>query len=116
MKLTTAIVCVALLAAPSLALAHSTAKSGTPRDGETLTTAPAVVRLVFDGPMRVTALTLTGPAGTVPLARTDAMKPVTTLVATPETEMGAGAWTLEWRGMGADGHVMQGTTRFTIAP
>ncbi|WP_162409039.1 copper resistance CopC family protein [Acuticoccus sediminis] len=105
-----------LLAAPPGAFAHSAAKPAVPKDGETLSAPPKVVRLEFTGPMRITVLKLTGPGGEVPLERTDGMKPVTTLEATPGSAMAEGAYQIEWRGMGADGHVMTGTVGFTIAP
>lgn len=106
----------ALFAVPAAGLAHSSLEPGTPRDGETLRAAPEVVRLVFSDPMRITVLKLTGPDGDVPLMRTDGMKPVTTLEATPSGAMGAGAYEIEWRGMGDDGHVMEGGVDFRIEP
>jgi len=113
---TTTLAALALLLAPGLALAHSAALPGSPRDGETLSAPPQVVRLSFDSPMRITVLTLNGPDGEVSLERTDGMKPVTTLEARPEGEMGAGAYEIEWRGLGADGHIMQGSVDFLIEP
>ncbi|WP_108658285.1 copper resistance CopC family protein [Acuticoccus kandeliae] len=116
MKIMTLVLAAALAAAPMAASAHSSSQPGTPKDGETLTVAPNLVRLNFGGPMRITVLKLVGPDGEVPLTRTDGMKPVTTLEATPSGAMAPGAYEIEWRGMGADGHVMEGTVDFTIAP
>lgn len=97
------------------AYAHSSQQPGTPRDGETLSAAPEIVRLKFSGPMRITVLKLVGPAGEVPLTRTDGMQPVTALEASPTGDMAPGAYEIEWRGMGEDGHVMEGTIDFTIS-
>ena len=116
MKHTMLAVLLAVVMAPGLALAHSEARHGAPADGETLSAPPEVVRLNFGGPMRITVLKLVGPAGEVPLARTDGMQPVTTLEARPEGELGAGAYEIEWRGMSADGHIMEGTVDFQIEP
>ncbi|GAB5377514.1 MAG: hypothetical protein AcusKO_39760 [Acuticoccus sp.] len=110
------LVAAMLLSAPMAALAHSSQEPGSPRDGETLAVAPERVRLNFSDPMRITVLKLVGPAGEVPLARTDGMKPVTTLEASPTGAMAPGAYEIEWRGMGADGHIMEGSVDFTIAP
>lgn len=117
MRLAILALAAALAAAPAAALAHAEQKPGSPQDGETLAAPPEVVRLNFSGPIRVTALTLVGPAGEIPLARTDGMKPVTTLEAKPDgTMMAPGPYEIEWRGMSSDGHVMEGTVDFTIAP
>lgn len=102
--------------APVTAFGHSSVQPGTPADGEVLATAPKVVRLNFSDAMRITVLKLVGPDGEVPLVRTDGMKPVTTIEATPHGEMAPGEWAIEWRGMGADGHIMEGFVDFTIAP
>ena len=104
-----------LIVAPVVASAHSSVKSDAPKDGETLAAAPGVVRLNFGDAMRITVLKLTGPAGEVPLVRTDGLKPVTTIEAAPDGEMVPGAYEIEWRGMGADSHIMEGTVDFTIA-
>ncbi len=66
--------------------------------------------------MRITVLKLVGPDGDVPVERTDGMQPVTTLEAIPSGEMVPGAYEIEWRGMGADGHIMEGSTGFSITP
>lgn len=116
MKLIAWATAVVLFAAPMAASAHSSVDSGTPRDGETLAKAPDLVRLNFGDAMRITVLKLVGPDGEVPLIRTDGMKPVKTLEARPDGGMTPGAYEIEWRGMGADGHVMEGTVDFSIAP
>ncbi len=116
MKLTTFAAAAALAIAPVAASAHSSVTSDTPKEGETLEAAPDVVRLNFGDAMRITVLKLTGPAGEIRLSRTDGMKPVTTIEATPDGTMAPGAYEIEWRGMGEDGHVMEGTVDFTIAP
>ena len=112
---TTALATILLAALTGAALAHSDKKTSSPTDGEVLETAPEEIVLNFDDPMRITVLKLTGPAGKVPLGRTDGMKPVETLEATVDAEMGPGAYAIEWRGLGADGHVMEGFVDFEIA-
>ena len=112
---TTALAAILLAALTGAALAHSDKKTSSPADGEVLAAAPEEIMLNFDGPMRITVLKLTGPAGEVPLERTDGMKPVEMLEATMGAEMGPGEYAIEWRGLGADGHVMEGFVDFEIA-
>lgn len=97
------------------ALAHSDKKTSIPADGEVLKTSPEEIVLNFDDPMRITVLKLTGPDGEVPLARTDGMKPVEMLEATPEAPIAPGTYAIEWRGLGRDGHVMEGFVDFEVA-
>lgn len=116
MTIRISLLALGLALTPVLANAHSTARTGVPADGATLAAAPETLRLEFTGPMRITVLKLVGPGGEVPVARTDGMKPVTTLEATPDGAMIPGDYRIEWRGMGADGHIMEGSTRFTLRP
>lgn len=99
----------------SAALAHSDKKTSSPADGDVLKAAPEEIVLNFDGPMRITVLKLTGPDGDVPLARTDDMKPVEMLEAAPEAEMSPGVYAVEWKGLGADGHIMEGFVDFEVS-
>lgn len=116
MKIIALALAATLCAAPLAASAHSAQKPGTPRDGETLAAAPKIIRLNFGDPMRITVLKLIGPQGEIPLTRTDGMKPVTAIEATPGGAMAPGEYAIEWKGMGADGHVMEGAVDFTISP
>ena len=106
--------CAAALVATG-AHAHSKDKGSTPADGAVLTAPPETVVLAFDAPMRITLLTLTSDDGrTVTLGRTDAMAPVTELVATPEEPLTPGTWTVDWRGLASDGHPMAGGFTFSV--
>lgn len=102
----------ALGAAP--AFAHSPIKSTSPSDGATLAAAPDVIEIVFDGAMRLTRVTLEGPSGEAQrLGLSDIEVP------TPDYRIAAptlatGRYTVEWRGMAPDGHVMTGTFAFEI--
>ncbi|MFA8388412.1 MAG: copper resistance protein CopC [Pelagibaca sp.] len=104
----------AALAIPTGALAHSKAEESTPANASTVQSVE-VIELRFDDPMRVTAITLTGPDGGVEIARETGLDPVTEFRALPPEVIPAGAYTVDWRGLSADGHPMQGSFGFTVA-
>lgn len=102
------------LVMPMTALAHSKAEFTTPPEGATVQTVETI-ELRFDDPMRVIAITLTGPNGDLEITRETGLDPVTEFRAFPPDIMPAGAYSVDWRGMSADGHPMQGTFSFTVA-
>lgn len=104
----------ALFAVPTVALAHSKSEATTPAKGATVA-AVEVIEMRFDDPMRVTAITLTGPDGVLDVTRETGLDPVIEFRAFPPEGMAAGAYLVDWRGLSADGHPMQGTFDFTIA-
>jgi methionine-rich copper-binding protein CopC len=95
-------------------LAHAKPATMTPEDGSTVT-APEVIAIHFDAPMRVTAFTLTGPDGDIAVTRTVGMEPVTQFDAAPGSPLLPADYTVEWRGMSQDGHPMQGSFAFAVA-
>ena len=115
---TTVLVLMASLAASlaftAPALAHSKGEKTIPADGTTVEVVEEVV-LHFDKPMRVTRVALTGDAGDVVLTSEMSTDAVTEYVATPEGAVAPGAYELEWRGLSADGHPMQGGFAFSVA-
>lgn len=112
MKRITLVLAVTLVTATA-ALAHSKAEDTTPADGTTVETV-AVIELRFDDPMRVTAITVSGPDGDLNITRETGFDPVTEFHARPPEVVPAGAYTVDWRGLSADGHPMQGTFGFTV--
>lgn len=109
-----ALVVAVTLAAGSVA-AHSKKQATVPADGAVLSTAPETITMKFDMPLRVTLITLRDDAGTGhALGRTDNMQPVSDFSATAPALV-AGKYTVEWRGLAADGHPMQGQFSFDIA-
>ncbi|MEP1521591.1 MULTISPECIES: copper resistance protein CopC [Paracoccaceae] len=95
------------------AIAHSKAEDTTPANEAIVTTVEAI-EMRFDDPMRVTAITVTGPDGDVAIERETGMDAVTEFRAIPPADLPAGAYTVDWRGLASDGHPMQGTFGFTI--
>lgn len=96
------------------ALAHSSAEDTTPVHDTTVDTVE-VIEMRFDDPMRVTAISLTGPEGDVQVGRETGMEPVTEFRALPPADLPAGAYTVDWRGLASDGHPMQGSFSFIVA-
>lgn len=105
---------IALFLSTGPAAAHSTKEATIPADGATLTASPPEIALRFDMPMRVTMLRLTDAAGAeAPLTREGGMVPAVEVTATPGS-LAPGAYTVEWRGLAADGHAMSGRFGFTL--
>ena len=96
------------------ALAHSKAEDTTPAHEATVATVEAI-EMRFDDPMRVTAVTLTGPDGDVEIERETGMDAVMEFRALPTVDLPKGEYIVDWRGLSADGHPMQGTFGFTVA-
>ena len=105
---------LALAATATGALAHSKAEETTPANEATVTTVD-VIEMRFDDPMRVTAITMIGPDGDVAIERETGMDAVTEFRALPPADLPDGDYTVDWRGLSADGHPMQGTFGFTVA-
>ena len=113
----------AAIAAISLALsisgpaaARSRPETTVPADRSVLAQAPAAITISFDKPMRITLIELTNADGeSFSLERTDAMAPVTRFEANL-APLPAGSYTVEWRGLSADGHPMGGRFSFEVRP
>lgn len=95
------------------AWAHSKGKTE-PADGATVKAVENVV-MRFDKPMRLTVFNLTRDGNALDVERSAGMEPVTEFTATPATPLPSGAYDVEWRGLSADGHPMNGAFSFTVA-
>ena len=96
------------------AFAHSKSETTTPVDGATVEAVETIV-MRFDGPMRIIKVTLTADDGELEVERETGMEPVTEFRAVPASDLAPGEYEVEWRGMSADGHPMQGAFGFTVA-
>ena len=109
-----ALVLGTLLTLP-VAHAHTPLKASIPEDGAVISIGdlPAELELRFGGTLRLVTVMLSrhdGERGALVTSRTPA---VTHEVPLPE--LVPGEYTVQWRGVAADGHVMSGTLRFTVA-
>ncbi len=104
----------ALLLLPTVVFGHSKAEQTTPENNTTVALVETI-EIRFDDPMRVTAISLTGPEGEVEIERETGLDPVTEFRASPAASMGSGVYQVDWRGLAADGHPMQGSFSFTLS-
>jgi methionine-rich copper-binding protein CopC len=105
---------VALLSGSSAALAHAHLKASTPAAGAQLTVAPAALTLEFSEPAQLTALSI-AKAGGAPLKLTAPSAPASHVsIALPA--LTPGSWTVSYRALSADGHLVPGTVTFTLLP
>jgi methionine-rich copper-binding protein CopC len=105
---------VALLFGSGAALAHAHLRASTPAAGAQLTVAPAALTLEFSEPAQLTALSI-AKAGEAPLKLAPPSAPASHVsIALPA--LTPGTWTVTYRALSADGHLVPGTVSFTLAP
>ena len=95
------------------ASAHSPLKTTIPANGTTLVEAPVEIILGFTGSIRLTRVTLTHEASETDLDL-DGYNGFVSDYTIPMQSMGAGAYQIDWRGLGDDGHPMNGSFSFTV--
>ena len=97
-----------------VAVAHSPVDTTTPENGAVITDVPADISLNFVNDIRLTRVEMTHadhPSVQLDLGDQKSFDRSFTL---PLEAMGDGIYRLEWRGLGIDGHVMQGEFTFTV--
>lgn len=113
MKSYLSLVAVASLAFAGVVQAHAHLEKSVPAANSTMATAPKSVELAFNEAVQITALTLQAgdakPQDLGPLPKTASSK-----IAVPLPELAAGSYTLAWRAMGGDNHVMSGKILFKV--
>lgn len=103
---------LSLLSSP--AIAHSEKQGTTPADGAQLTETPEMIHMIFDDPMRITMVKLVDAGGAeMPMERETGLEPTLEFHAEPQP-LTPGVYTVEWRGLAADGHAMQGSFSFEL--
>jgi hypothetical protein len=113
--LTGGIVAMAFVGMTVLTQAHAKLEKSEPAASATLTTAPANLKFWFNEKLdlKVTKITLTGPAGKVELGAAHAMGDK--VIMAPVTgKMAAGKYSVDWQTAGDDGHVLKGTFAFNL--
>ncbi|PHK94115.1 copper resistance protein CopC [Pseudoroseomonas rhizosphaerae] len=100
---------------PGAASAHAMLHSSDPADGATLNASPRALNLAFTEDCRVTSLRLVDEGGREHQVRREGGRAASSQVtATLAAPLRPGAYRLEWRAMGDDGHVMSGAVRFAV--
>jgi methionine-rich copper-binding protein CopC len=102
-----------LVAGTSCAQAHARLQQSVPADGSTLTSAPAGLVLRFSESVRLASLWIAREEG----SRQKLVSPVEpqTKIAVALPPLVPGRYVVGWRAVGADGHVVPGQIRFTLA-
>lgn len=108
---------LAILFSTSVALAHSPMKSTSPANQAMLDAVPENLHLKFAKPARVLKVVMTHSVdGALHEERLElpTKKAVEDMQLTPEFK-GSGAYKIEWRALGEDGHVIKGDFTFDVA-
>lgn len=112
MKKLTTIALISMLA--TNAFAHSSVDTTTPENGATVAEVPSEINFNFADDIRLTKVDMIHQeAHTVTLDLGDQTS-FGRAFAFPLQSMGGGTYRIEWRGLGADGHAMQGEFIFTV--
>jgi len=103
-----------LLILPSLLLAHARLSGSEPADGAVIELAPAELLLRFSEPVRPASLWLVDLSGDRPESSLDATTQARELRVSLPDPLPAGRYSLNWRVLASDGHVVSGSLAFTV--
>lgn len=106
----------ALLFSTTTTFAHSTLRSTVPADGQVLDSVPATIDIGFAEPARLMKVEMTHTAGDVSETIRVAIptrEPVNDISLSPDLS-GAGDYSVDWRALSEDGHVITGTFSFSV--
>jgi methionine-rich copper-binding protein CopC len=103
-----------LLLMPALALAHAHLEMSIPAANGTVAAMPAQVMLHFSEAVKMTALSIQM-EGSKDKQEIKVPAEAKAVIQVDAPKLGAGVYMLNWRGMSDDGHVMNGTVRFTVS-
>ena len=95
-------------------MAHSPLDGTTPVNGATVTEMPTEVLMDFKGDIRLTRVAITHAGKRTMDMDLGEQIAFTQEFSLPMHDMGAGVYVVEWRGLGDDGHALNGTFSFTV--
>jgi len=101
-------------ASATLAFAHSEGMTTMPADGDVVQAAPSEIMFMFDDAIRLTRIEMihaSDPAVDLDLA---GQQSFATEYTVPVTAVGDGTYQITWRGLGVDGHPVQGEFSFEV--
>lgn len=110
---------IASLVLSGTAFAHAHLKSSIPADKATVKVSPTELDLTFSEELNLkfTGVVIMGPAKTeVKTGTATLMNADKSLIVPVSQKLDAGAYTVEWHALSADGHKTTGNYSFTIAP
>ena len=98
----------------TVASAHSMMDSTLPKDGAILEKAPTEIELSFSDKLRLTKVQANHSDGDTQSISLESYSTFTNAYTLKIEPMGSGLYEVEWRGLGIDGHAMQGTFSFEV--
>ena len=96
------------------AVAHSPLEGTTPSNEATLNAMPTEILMNFKGDIRLTRVTVTHSDTRSVDMDLEGQTAFQQEFSLPMNDMGAGNYIIEWRGLGTDGHVLNGSFSFTV--
>jgi copper resistance protein C len=96
------------------AFAHSKMDKTSPADGATIADVPSVITLNFAKDIRLTRVEMVHQEQPSVQLDLDGQTRFDRAFTLPLQGMGAGIYHIQWRGLGTDGHAMQGLFSFTV--
>ncbi len=98
----------------TLVLAHSGLDATVPENGAELTDVPAQIVLSFNRNIRLTRVQMTHDDNETVDLDLGGQTDFATRIVVPLTDMGRGAYRIEWRGLSEDGHTMRNEFTFEV--
>ena len=103
-----------LLLTVGAAQAHTHLESSMPADNAVLSSAPSELMLHFSEPTRLTSVTIQKEGAKDQQAISVLPKDASAAITVPIEPVGLGSYTVSWRAVGPDNHVMKGVLHFTV--
>lgn len=115
MKTRVLIAAAATFALSGIAHAHTHLKSSMPADKAVLAKPPSEIMLHFSEPTRLTALSIGRHGEKEQKDLSPLPKEASADFSVPAGSLTPGKYTVKWRALGADNHVMSGALQFTVS-
>jgi methionine-rich copper-binding protein CopC len=103
------------IASAAPALAHTAVRETSIADNATLSVAPATFTVTFSAATGLASVTLTNATGSEIVLDYMPSRTRSAAFTIPLPALAPGAYTISWRAMSGDGHVMPGAVHFTVA-
>ena len=107
---------LAFLAVLPAAYAHTPLKSSEPASGATVAAPVRRITLEFGGEVRLTTVSLTDAHGTAQHIEEPPTATASKFLLGVADALAPGDYTITWRAVGADTHVVSGDIKFTVTP
>lgn len=103
-----------LVLTPSMLWAHAQQEGSYPEHQAVVDGTPERIAVWFDHEMRITSFEVIGPNGAVDLTVAPGRAAASRFETAPAGDMPPGEYTVRWRGLAPDGHVMFDEYYFTV--